>query len=325
MTENDAIPKARQLTRIGIQGVPALFLDAGEKAWWKFIEFFTARIRNRNTREAYGRAVWRFSIWCTRKRLHLHQLSPFFVAAYIEGLGAQLSRPSVKQHLAAIRVLFDFLVVSQIVPTNPASSVRGPKHVVRKGKTPVLTAEEARTLIDSIDVATIGGLRDRALISVMIFSFARIGAAVAMNVEDYFQQGKQMWFRLHEKGGKRHDVPVHRKAGMRLDAYIAAAGIIGCKGTPLFRTLDRRRNLTEHRLSRREALAMVKRQAKRAGLPSSTCCHSFRASGITCFLLNGGSLEIAQKIAFHESSATTKLYDRRDDTLSLEEIERIKI
>ena len=235
------------------------------------------------------------------------------------------SRPTVKQHLAAIRMLFDYLVVGQIVPMNPASSVRGPKHIVKKGKTPVLTADEARTLLNSIDVTTIGGLRDRAMIGVMVFSFARIGAVVAMDVQDYFQQGKRWWFRLHEKGGKRHDVPAHHKAEEYIDAYLHAAGIVGRKGVPLFCTLDRRRNLTENRMDRREALAMIKRRARKAGLPDSTSCHAFRASGITIYLLNGGTLEKAQQIANHQSSSTTKLYDRTSDEVSLDEIEKILI
>lgn len=325
MTDKHIIPHSSQLARVGIRSVPALFLDAGEKAWWRFIEFFTANIRNKNTREAYGRAVVRFCDWCTRKKLTLQQLNPFLIAAYIEELGTTLARPSVKQHLAAIRMLFDFLVVGQIVPMNPASSVRGPKHVVKKGKTPVLSGEEARELFGSIDVSTIGGLRDRAMIGVMVYSFARIGAVVAMNVEDAFQQGRRPWFRLHEKGGKLHDVPAHHKADEYLDAYLAAAGLSGEKKTPLFRTMDRRRQLTDDRIERREALAMVKRRARAAGLPSSTCCHSFRATGITAYLNHGGTLEHAQKIAAHESPRTTKLYDRTNDEVSLDEIEKIMI
>jgi site-specific recombinase XerD len=325
MTEEPIIPQARQLASVGIHGVPALFVDAGEKAWWRFVEFFTANIRNKNTREAYGRAVVRFSFWCADKKIDLHQLNPFLVAAYIEDLGLVLSRPSVKQHLAAIRMLFDFLVIGQIVPMNPASSVRGPKHVVKKGKTPVLTAEEARTLLDSIDIATIAGLRDRAMIAVMVFSFARIGAVVAMNVEDYFQQGKRMWFRLHEKGGKLHDVPSHHKAEEYVDAYIAASNIIDRKGSALFCRLDRHRHLTGDRIERREALAMIKRRARDAGLPDSISCHTFRATGITAYLLNGGTLEKAQQIASHESPRTTKLYDRTSDEVSLDEIEKILI
>ncbi len=181
------------------------------------------------------------------------------VATYIEQhRGAP---PTVKQHLAAIRMLFDWLVTGQVLPVNPAWSVRGPKHVVKKGKTPVLTAAEARTLLDSIDVSTSSGLRDRALIGLMVFSFARVSAAVGMDVEDYFQQGKRWWFRLHEKGGKRHDVPAHHNAEAYMDAYLESAGLAGEKNAPLFRTVDRHGRLTASRLTRNDALRMVKRRA----------------------------------------------------------------
>ena len=253
------------------------------------------------------------------------QLEPMIVAAYVEHLGESHARPTTKQHLAAIRMLFDWLVVGQVVPTNPAASVRGPKHVVKKGKTPVLTPEEAHELFASIDVTKPAGLRDRAILGVMVYSFARVGATVAMDVEDYFQQGKRWWFRLHEKGGKRHDVPVHHKAEEFMDAYIAAAGIGGHKGTPLFRSLSRRWLFTDRRLHRLDVLAMVKRRARHVGLPEAVCCHTFRATGITAYLLNGGSLEHAQRIAQHESPRTTKLYDRTSDEVSLDEIERIVI
>jgi len=255
----------------------------------------------------------------------LQQVSPFVVAAYIEELTGEFSAPTVKQALAAIRMLFDFLVTGQVIPVNPAASVRGPKHVVKKGKTPVLSREEARKLLNSIDISTIGGLRDRALIGVMVYSFARVGAVVAMNREDYFQQGRRMWFRLHEKGGKLHDVPAHHKAEEYMDAYIAAAEIADEKKVPLFRTLDRRKNLTDRRLHRREVLAMVKRRALWAGLSDKTCCHTFRATGITAYLEADGRIEHAQRIACHESPRTTKLYDRTGDEVSLDEIERVRI
>lgn len=189
----------------------------------------------------------------------------------------------------------------------------------------MLSAEEARQLLDSIDVTRIAGVRDRALIATMVYSFARIGAVVAMNVEDYFQQGKRCWLRLHEKGGKRHEVPAHHSLEEYLDAYLAAAGITDEKKLPLFRTLDRHRQLTERRLHLAEVLAMVKRRAGRAGLPENVCCHTFRATGITAYLDNGGTVENAQRIAAHESPRTTKLYDRTGDEVSLDEIERIVI
>ncbi len=302
-----------------------MFAAAGQAASWRFLEFFTANIRNPNTRAAYAQAVRQFSAWCDRHKLQLRDLTPFLVSAYIEDLGKVREKPTVKQHLAAIRMLFDWLVIGQVMPSNPASSVRGPKHVVKRGKTPVLTPEEARTLLDAIDAETIAGLRDRAIIAMMVFSFARVGAVVGMDVEDFFPQGKRYWFRLHEKGGKRHEVPAHHKAEEYLDAYIAAAGIGNATGTPLFRTLDRRRCLTERWLSRRELLGMVKRRAAQAGIATSTCCHTFRATGITAYLLNGGTIERAAAIANHESTRTTQLYNRVDDAISLDEIERILI
>ena len=212
MSDEAIVPFSGQPLVPGLGAVPRLFLDAGQQGWFRFVEFFTARIRNRNTRLAYGRAVRQFCDWCDVHKLSLPHLNPVLIAAYIEEKQEHLSRPSVKQHLAAIRMLFDFLVTGQVVPMNPASSVRGPKHVVKKGTTPVLTAEEARQLLDSIETDTIAGLRDRALIGAMVYSFARVGAVVAMNVEDYFPQGRRYWFRLHEKGGKQHDVPAHHKA-----------------------------------------------------------------------------------------------------------------
>src|SRR5262249_31669051 len=162
--------------------------------------------------------------------------NPMLVAAYVEELGLRMAKPSVKQHLAAVRMLFDYLVIGQVLPMNPAASVRGPKHVVKRGRTVVLEADQARELLNSIDASSLVGLRDRALIGVMIYSFARIGAVVAMNIEDYYQNGKRFWFRLHEKGGKQHEVPVHHKAEEYLDAYLTAAGIVDESKGPLFRT-----------------------------------------------------------------------------------------
>jgi integrase/recombinase XerD len=193
------------------KSVPALFNDAGSDAVRRFIEFFTANIRNRNTRAAYARAVTRFAHWCDARGISLAQLTPVIVAAYIEELGQHEAKPTVKQHLAALRMLFDYLVTGQVLPTNPAYAVRGPKHVVKTGRTPVLTAEETRILLDCIDVNTIAGLRDRALIGVMVYSFARVGAVVGRKVEDYFQEGKRWWFRLHEKGGKDRSTNYYKR------------------------------------------------------------------------------------------------------------------
>ena len=305
--------------------LPSLIERAGEKSSRRFLEFFAAHIRNPGTRKVYARAIGRFIDWCDFQGAELSDISPLLVAAYIEQLTQQRSAPTVKLHLAAIRMLFDFLVTGQVVPLNPAASVRGPKHVVKKGKTPVLTAEEARQLLDGIDIQTISGLRDRALIGVLVFSFARVSAAIGMNVCDYFPQGRRMWFRLHEKGGKHHEVPAHHHAEAYVHEYIDAADIRQQPRGALFRTVDVRRNLTDRRMHRIDVLRMIKRRAKQVGLPTRVCCHTFRATGITAYLEGGGRLEHAQRVAAHESVRTTKLYDRTSDRVSLDEIERIQI
>jgi site-specific recombinase XerD len=305
--------------------LPQLITDAGDQAANRFLEFFAANIRNPGTRATYANAIRQFCQWCSEQGVELKSVKPLVVATYIEQLTGKLSDPTVKLHLAAIRSLFDYLVVGQIVPFNPASSVRGPKHVVKKGKTPVLTAAEARQLLDSIDISTVIGLRDRALLAVMVFSFARVSATIGMNLDDYYVQGRRMWFRLHEKGGKHHEVPTHHKAEEYLDAYLAVASLDVPSKAPLFRTIGREGKLTSQRMHRTDALRMVKRRAAAAGLSTRVCNHSFRATGITTFLENGGLLEQAQRIAAHESARSTKLYDRTSDTVTLDEIERIII
>ena len=310
------------ITGTGAIRLPALIVDAGPVAAERFLEFFAAQIANDRTRAAYAQAARQFLGWCDARGLTLHALAPLHVAAYIRTHPGAV--PTVKQHLAAIRVLCDWLVVSQVLPTNPAAAVRGPKHVVTKGATPVLTAEETRALLDAIDTGTVVGLRDRALIGVMVYSFARVSAVLGMLRQDYFPQGKRWWLRLQEKGGKRHDVPAHHVAEAYLDAYLEA-GALDVPTAALFQSVDRARQLTGRALTRGDVLAMIKRRAAAPGLPPSTCCHTFRATGITAYLSNGGTLEHAQQIAAHASPKTTKLYDRRADTISIDEIERIII
>ena len=307
--------------------VPAIIADAGDQAARRFLEFFAATIRNKNPRTAYLHAVSRFFAWCEHHRIgQLADIEPLHVAAYIEALGKDFEKPTVKQHLAAIRMLFDWLVTGQVVATNPAHAVRGPKHVVKTGKTTVLDAEQARRLLDSIDTSTVVGLRDRALISVMTFAFARIGAVVAMRVEDYYPKGKRWWVRLHEKGGKRHEMPAHHSLEAYLDAYIEAAGIRDGGKAPLFRSAaGRSGTLTDKPMNRVDAWRMIQRRAAGLGMKVRIGCHTFRATGITAYLEAGGTLENAQAMAAHESPRTTKLYDRTGDEITLDEVERIAI
>lgn len=271
------------------------------------------------------RAVRRFADWCEESGWTLSRLEPTIIAFYIEKLQLKASKPTVKQHLAAIRMLFDFLVTRGILPGNPASSVRGPKHVVIKGKTPVLQPEDARRLLDSIPLDQIAGIRDRALIALMLYTFARVGAAVAVDVDDVYQNGRRWWVRLKEKGGRLHEMPLHHSAEEAVMHYLDAADLHGQKKMPLFRTLDRKRNLTENRLLRQDAWDIVKRRCRQAGLGSAFSNHTMRASGITAYMLAGGTLERAQQMAAHASSRTTNMYNRTNDAVTLDEVERILI
>jgi site-specific recombinase XerD len=307
--------------------VPVLISQAGERAGMRFLEFFTANIRNPNTRRAYARAADEFLTWCANVGVPtLAAVAPLHVSTWIELQMQRLAAPSVKQRLAAIRHLFDWLVVGQVVPHNPAASVRGPSHTARTGKTPVLDPSETRQLLDSIDVSSVAGLRDRALIALMVFSFARIGAALGMRVEDVYKQNRRLWVRLREKGGKQHTVPCHHTLEAYLREYLVGAQLENDAKGPLFRTIGRGTGkLSRTALPQANAHAMVRRRASAAGIETLIGNHTFRATGITAYLKNGGALENAAAMANHSSTRTTQLYDRRSDDVSLDEVERIKV
>ncbi len=238
----------------GAIGVPVLFAPDVQAAK-RTVEFFTANIRNPHTRKAYARAAAEFAAWCDAHGIHrLGQVQPVHVAAYVEALQRRRAVPSVKQQLAALRMLFDWLVVGQVIPNNPAASVQGPKHAVKKGKTPVLAADEY------------------------------------------------------------------------LQAYVTGAQLVADPKGWLFRTaIGRTGQLSERSMTQADVYRIIRRRAEDAGIHTRIGCHTFRATGITEYLRNGGKLEIAQQMANHESALTTGLYGRRNDQVSLDEVERILI
>lgn len=309
------------------ENLPAPLTNAGQKAQLSFMEFFTANIRNPNTRRSYFKASSEFLTWCHAIGISsVYAVQPIHVAAWIEELGQTHSVATVKQRLAAIRHLFDWFVVHQVVPVNPTASVRGPKHVVKRGKTPVLEPQETRQLIERIDTTKIVGLRDRALIGLMVYSFARIGAALSLKIEDVYTQNRRLWVRLSEKGGKQHDMPCHHNLDAWLHEYLDTANLWNDRKGYVFRTIDRNsKNLSDRPLPQANAYAMIKRRAKQAGIQTPIGNHTFRATGITAYLKNEGSLEKAAQMANHASTRTTQLYDRRSDEVSLDEVERILI
>ena len=306
---------------------PALIAAGGERASYRFLEFFTANIRNPHTRRAYARAAVEFFDWLEARGVtHITAVESVHVAAYIEQLRMARSAPTAKLRLAALRHLFDWLVIGQIIPVNPAAAVRGPRHIVRRGKTPVLDPQEARQLIDAIDTTTVIGLRDRALIGLMVYSFARIGAAIGMNVEDVYSQNRRLWVRLHEKGGKQHAMPCHHNLEAYLHEYIDGAGLATEPKALLFQTYSRATSqLTGNPLPQANAYAMIQRRAKSGGITTRVGNHTFRATGVTAYLKNGGTLERAAQMANHASTRTTQLYDRRAEELTFDEVERILV
>ena len=322
----DLVSLGRSGAPAGAQAeVPAIVAASGDHAETRFWEFFTVTIRNPNTRAAYARAAAEFCAFVSAGGIgDLRAVQPIHVAAYVEALGRTHAPSTVKLRLAGIRMLFDWLVTGQVVPFNPATSVKGPRHVVKRGKTPVLERAEARRLLEAIDTDSLVGLRDRAFIGLLVYTFARVGAAVAMEVRDFYPLGRRWWVRLHEKGGKLHELPAHHNLDAWLHEYIEAAEIGAEPRTPLFRSaIGRTGRLSDRGLQVRNALDLVQRRARDAGIAQAIGCHTFRATGITAYLENGGTLEKAQAIAAHESPRTTKLYDRTGDQVTLDEVERI--
>lgn len=298
-----------------------------QKAKDRFFDFFTAHIRNPNTRATYYLAVSRFSEWCESWGCSdLSLVKPVHVATYIEKISTELSPATVKLHLAAIRGIYNWLIIGQIVEMNPAHPVRGPKLIVRKGKTPPLTAEDARALFGSIDTTELIGLRDRAIIATMLYTFSRISATLALRVKDYYAVGRDNWMRLSEKGGKQNLLLVNYTLADYLDAYIQAAGITNDPEGPLFRSARGRRDrLTARALSRSDALRVMERRRTEAGIRTKLCNHSCRAGGITIYRQRGGTLERAQERAGHADVRTTRLYDHSDQVESRADVERMAI
>ncbi|NIR31828.1 MAG: tyrosine-type recombinase/integrase [Gammaproteobacteria bacterium] len=303
---------------------PDIITGSGEQAVMRFHEFFGAFLLNINTRTAYRRAIERFLAWCEGRGLrHLDQIEPRLVATYVEQHSG--ARPTVKQHLAAIRMLFDWLAARQVIRFNPASSVRGPRHVVTRRKAPLLTPAQARQFLDDIDTDTVVGARDRAVLGIMLYTFARVGAVVGLRVADYAAHREGYRFRFRRLGGRFHEVPAHPKAVAYVDAYLEAAGLRGEHDKPLFRTVDRHGRLTQASLTRTDVLRMIKRRARAQGLSRRISCRTFRATGLAAYLENGGTLEEAQAIAGHATLRSTRLYARAAREITPAEIERIVI
>jgi site-specific recombinase XerD len=316
--------RALTLARVESFQVPALVADVGPEATKRFFEFFTVPIRNKNTRIAYYHAISQFLAWCERGGFrHLEDIEPITVAAYIEQHPG--SAPTIKQHMAAIRMFFSYLTEKGVLAMNPAREVKTQRFSRKEGKTPAFARDEVRQVLDSIEAYSVIDHRDKALLAALAYTCSRIGAVVSLRVQDYFQNGKRSIIRLRTKGGKEKEFPVHHLLEDILDTYLDSSGLRANPAGPLFPTTrGNSRELGSRSMTRIDAARMLKRRLAQAGIVGTYSPHSFRASGLTRFLEEGGTLEGAQNIADHADSRTTKLYDRRQQVVLREDVERIR-
>lgn len=305
--------------------VPHLIEQAGSAGRFAWEEFIYGKIRNRHTRAAYERAIKRFLVHCESLQKQLPAISPRDVGTYLDGLN--YAPATKKLQLSAIRHFFDVLVTRHVVVLNPALSVRGERLQLIEGKTPEITIPQARKLKNSIDVGNVVGLRDQAIIGILIYTAARVGAVSKLRRGDFFDLGDQYCLRFCEKSGKSREIPVRYDLRKFIWDYLNA-GAMQCsdKSSPLFRTtIGKTKRLTQGNMTAGDMTRMVKRRLRKAGLPSRLSPHSFRVMTITDLLSQGIPLEDVQNLAGHADPRTTRLYDRRDRRVTQNLVERISV
>lgn len=305
--------------------IPSIVSAAGAGARFAWEEFFHARIRNPHTRTAYSYAVRRFLRSIEPMGVQLHRIAPAQVGRYIDGLSYS---PATKQlHLAALRKFFDELVIRHVILLNPAASVRGERLQVMEGRTPAMAVRDARRLLNSIDDSHVVGLRDRAVIAILIYTAVRAGAVARLRLRDFYDVGDQHCLRFAEKGGKSREIPVRHDLQRLLERYLETAGFAAEPDhAAFFRTaLRRTKSLTMNPMTPNDIGRMVKRRLRDAGLPLRFSPHSFRVTVITDLLEQGVSLSDVQNLAGHADPRTTRLYDRRHRQVTRNLVERISV
>lgn len=305
--------------------VPSWVSQAGDAARFAFEEFFHGQIRNPHTRKAYLHALRVFSAWCQARGIELVQVMPGHVGRYLDALDVAV--PTRKVHLSALRRFFDELVMRHVVILNPALSVRSERYQAVEGKTPEISIEHARRLLKGLDVSHSVGLRDRAIIGILIYTAARVGAVAKLKRSDFYEVADQHCLRFHEKGGKVREIPVRHDLLEFLHAYLEVSGLRYSEPSlPLFRTVVRRtKRLTQNCLTADDMARMVKRRLREAGLSERLSPHSFRVTTITDLLEQGVPLEDVQYLAGHADPRTTRLYDRRKRRVTRNIVERISV
>lgn len=324
------LPGKSMLATGSAPSLPALVERAGGAARFAWEEFFQGEIANAHTRKNYVQAIRQFLAWAQRQDLELLDITPGAVGKYFQEL--KVAVPTKKLHLAALRKFFDRMVNRHVIVINPAATVRGERYSVVEGKTPEIQRQQAETLIKSIrfndaegpdNLLDLVGLRDRAVLAVLAFTAARVGAVARLTFKSLRHDGTEYALRFAEKGGKSREIPVRADLQRILLAYIQAARI---DSGPLFRTaLGKTGNLSANGMTGIDICRMMKRRLKAAGLPTDFSPHSFRVTTITDLLEHNTSLEDVQHLAGHADPRTTRLYDRRRRKITRNIVERISI
>ena len=293
-------------------------------------EFFQGEIANPHTRKNYIHAVRKFLAWAETARLELLDITPGEVGTYFQELDVAV--PTKKLHLAALRKFFDRLVNRHVIVINPAATVRAERYSVVEGKTPEIQRKQAETLIKSIETTydveseirpDLVGLRDRAILAVLVFTAARVGAVAKLTFKNLRHDGTST------RSGSR------RKAASPARSRSAPISRRSCSPTfrppasadgPLFRTAaGKTKTLTGNPMTAIDICRMMKRRLKAAGLPTDFSPHSFRVTTITDLLEHNTALEDVQHLAGHADPRTTRLYDRRRRKITRNIVERISI
>ena len=303
------------------RNAPAIVRLAGASAQFAWEEFFQGEIANHYTRKNYIHAVRKFLAWAEDRGRELVHVTPGDVGQYFQDL--PLAVPTKKLHLAALRKFFDRMCNRHVVVINPAATVRAERYSVVEGKTPEIRPEQARMLLQSIDASTTVGRRDRCVLSVLIYTAARVGAVSRLGIKSLQHDGAQYSLRFVEKGGKSREIPVRHDLQMHLLDYIHAAQIT--EG-PLFRTARGKTDiLTNRAMTGIDVCRMMKRRLREAGLPTHYSPHSIRVAIVTDLLEQNQPLEAVQHLAGHADPRTTRLYDRRRRKITRNIVERISI
>lgn len=323
----DWVPVSQAATLPATQSpdLPEIISRAGRPAEQAWADFFEGVIANDLTRVAYNRAVRCFLSSKLVRDIQLHEITAGDVGKYLREMSGSLSKK--KQHHSALRRFFSLLVERHLCIINPALVAKTERMEVREGKTPAITERQSRQLMQAIDASTKVGLRDRAIVGILMWTGVRAGSVARLRLADYFESGEQMVLRFDEKRRRSREIPVRHDLQLLLNCFMSECGLVDQpRSSPMFFTArgstDR---FSGNLMTGRDICRMVKRYLARAGLPMNLSPHSCRVAVATDLLKQGIAIEDVQYLLGHSDPRTTQLYDRRKKEVTRNIVERIRL